>query len=128
MPVVPLPIKGSSTIPVSYTHLDVYKRQAAGAFADFLFPRAETLGFGIGEERIGFHEIAGHLDNTAEEGVCIRIAALYFHERVFPFRRHCGRGDLFRQDTDEVATVLRGNEGFTLALCKAGLHQLFNDT
>ena len=38
---------------------DIDRRTAAGAFADFLFPRAETLGFGIGEERIGFHEIPG---------------------------------------------------------------------
>ena len=31
---------------------DVDRRAAAGTFADFLFPRAETLGFGIGEEGI----------------------------------------------------------------------------
>ena len=77
---------------------------------------------------VGFHEIPGHPDNAAEEGVCIRIAALNLHERVFPFRSHCGRRDLFRQNTDEVAAVLRGNEGFALALCKAGLHQFFNDS
>ena len=35
---------------------DVDRRAAAGAFADFLLARAETLGFGIGEERIGFHK------------------------------------------------------------------------
>ena len=29
----------------------------------FLFARAETLGFGIGEKGIGFHEIHGHPDN-----------------------------------------------------------------
>ena len=44
------------------------------------------------------------------------------------FRSHCGRRDLFWQNTDEVAAVLCGNEGFAFALCKAGLHQLFNDT
>ena len=33
---------------------DIDRRAAAGAFADFLFPRAETLGFGIGEKRVGF--------------------------------------------------------------------------
>ena len=105
-----------------------YHKSEHRTFADFLFPRAETLGFGIGEKRVGFHEITGHPNNSAEECVCIRIAALNLHERVFPFRSHCGRRDLFRQNTDEVAAVLRGNEGFALALCKAGFHQLFNDT
>ena len=116
----------TGTIEVALAHID--RRAAAGAFADFLLARAETLGFGIGEKRVGFHEIPGHPDNAAEEGVCIRIAALNLHERVFPFRRHCGRRDLFRQNTDEVAAVLCGNKGFAFALCKAGLHQLFNDT
>ena len=81
---------------------DIDRRAATGAFADFLFPRAETLGFGIGEKRVGFHEIPGHPDNAAEKCACIRIAALNLHERVFPFRSHCGRGDLFRQNTDKV--------------------------
>ncbi len=79
------------------------------------------------EKGIGFDKIPGHPDNVAEEGVRIRIAALNLHERVFPFCCHCGRGDLFRQDADKVAAVLRGNEGFAFALCKAGFHQLFND-
>ena len=35
---------------------------------------------------------------------------------------------MFRQNTDKVAAVLRGNEGFAFTLCKAGFHQLFNDT
>ena len=80
---------------------DVDRRAAAGTFADFLLARAETLGFGIGEERIGFHEIAGHPDNAAEESVRICLAALNLHERVFPFSHHFGRRDLFRQDADE---------------------------
>ena len=42
------------------------------------------------------------------------LAAFNLHERVFPFRRHCWRSDLFRQDADKVAAVLRGNEGFAL--------------
>ena len=92
-------------------HVDIVREKnvrlgitAARAFADGLSAGIEAVYLGVREEGIGFDQIGGHPHNAGKELVRIRIATLDLHQSIFPFRRHGGGSNLFRQDAYKVDT------------------------
>ena len=103
-------------------------RTAARAFSnDGLFFLEKFLVF-FGKERIGFHKLLCHCFNVLHEVLRVGVSLCNQRQCIFPFRSQFRGSQIVRQDADKVAAVLRGNEGFALALYKAGVHQFFNDS